>query len=66
MEAEIRDDNQEEWHGKPAEECEPEMWLDDGKLQAIEVFLEDLPGSSTPSKTILKTWTGAMTIIFIG
>lgn len=35
--------NKEEWHGKPAEECDPDLWLDDGKLEAIEVFLEDKP-----------------------
>src|SRR5690606_29767168 len=35
--------NKEEWHGKPAAECDPDLWLDDGKLEAIEVFLEDKP-----------------------
>lgn len=31
----------ESWHGKPAEECNPEQWIEDGKLETIELNSDD-------------------------
>lgn len=31
----------ESWHGKPAEECNAEEWIKDGKLEEIELNSDD-------------------------
>lgn len=31
----------ESWHGKPAEECNPENWIEDGMLEEIEIEVDD-------------------------
>jgi hypothetical protein len=37
----------ESWHGKPAEEINPDNWIEDGKLQAIEIEVDDSLTSRT-------------------
>lgn len=46
----------ESWHGKPAEECDPENWIKDGKLEAIEIEVDDTFTSRTNS--VFPGWFG--------
>jgi len=46
----------ESWHGKPAEECNRENWIKDGKLEAIELNCDD---ECFPTNRVFPGWFGA-------
>lgn len=45
----------ESWHGKPAEKCNSDKWIEDGKLEAIEVNTDD---SCFLTNLIFPGWWG--------
>lgn len=45
----------ESWHGKPAEECNPDNWIEDGKLEAIELNSDD---ECAPTNRVFPGWWG--------
>lgn len=45
----------ESWHGKPAEDCNREDWIADGKLVAIELRSDD---ECFPTNRVFPGWYG--------
>lgn len=45
----------ESWHGKPAEECDPESWIEDGALKSITLESDD---ECSETNRVFPGWHG--------
>lgn len=45
----------ESWHGKPAEECNPDKWIEDGYLKPVDLHSDD---NCTLTNRVFGGWWG--------